>query len=223
LLRQGKLDAALVSSSEYFTGEYRVVAGCCISSSGPGSDAMLVTRVPYEKLNSIALSAASLSTNLMLRMLMHWLRPGAAIKYAIRPEDPIRSLSEFDGCLLIGDEALCTHECASHCYDLGELWQSHTQLPMVFTLWLVRDNVDPSIATMIREAYKRGMREINEIINDESARTGIDKKFLKRYFCKSLDYSWSDAHSHALSEFGRALFAMGLISRMPEISYFETA
>lgn len=211
LLRAGELDAALVSSSEYFSGNYRLIPGQAISSSSAGSDAVLYSKVDCHLLRSVALDSGSLSTNLLLRLVMHWLNPGAAIEYALRPQDALRSLAEFDACLLIGDTALQTHDIAPHRLDLAELWFERTKLPMVLTVWLAQPDAAAEVDAVVQRAALRGLQEMEQIISEVTDAMQWDSDFVKRYLVEVLDYGWSDQHEWSLELFGQMLAELGLI------------
>jgi predicted solute-binding protein len=219
MLRRGQIDAALIGSSEYFAGDYLIIAGGAISAKGEGADAVLVSSVPLYRVRSVALSAASRTTNLMLMALMQKLRPGAPVRYEIRPEDTCRSLVDCDACLLIGDEAV---ECAGEGrfnYDLATLWESTFAVPMVFSLWLIRRDAPAGASDLVGQAIERGRRELELIITEEASVRRWEAGVLRRYLLESLDFGWSNLHERALLTLGQALLEAGLIEQMIELHY----
>lgn len=220
LLRAERLDAALVSSSEYFCGAYRIVPVGAISSISAAADATLHARVPYTHLRRVALSAASRSTNLLLQMLLHRLRPGAAVHFEVRPEDTLRSLAEFDACLLIGDCAIGEADVAEYRYGLAQLWHAHTGMPMVFTLWLARPEADPRLMEVLSRARDRGLAELPLIAHEAAAVRGLDEAAALKYISETLDYTWTEEHAKSLRHFGAELCELGLIGASREILYF---
>lgn len=219
LLRLGALDAALVSSSEYFTGDYRIIHGGALSSSHVDADAVLYAKVPYTHLRTVALSAASRSTNLMLQILLRRLCPGAAVKYELRPEDTLRSLAEFDAVLLIGDYAIVEHE-AEYRYCLAEMWYQHTGLPMVFSLWLTRPDADPRVAQAVQSAMRQGIAAREAIALLAARERGLDSALVRNYLTEALDYRWTAEHERSLVHFGNELYEIGLIPAMRPLLYF---
>ena len=219
LLRCGLLDSALVSSSEYFNGDYVIVPEGAISSRGGGTDAVLFCRTTLAQVRVVALDAASRSTNLLLRLALHWLRPGAAISFHTRPADSCRSLREFDGCLMIGDIALSSCHEAVLRYDLAELWHGMTNLPVVLTLWLARPDTDPQLAKVIRRAYQDGMAQLDDVVANAAGELGWEEQFIRRYLTKVLDYSWGEEHEESLRRFGEALFDLDLVEHKRPLRY----
>lgn len=221
LLRAGRLDAAFVSSSEYYNGDYVIIPGCAVSSCGRGADATLFSNVPLDLLRTVALDSASRSTNLLLRLALHWLRPGAAVGYGIRPADSCRSLREFDGCLLIGDVALSQCHSAEHRYDLAQLWYERTGLPMVLTLWLARPDADPALGRTIAVACQRGREQLNEIVAEAAYDRGWPQEFVQHYLTETLDYGWSAEHEQSLQLFGEALYKLDLVEHLHPLRYLR--
>lgn len=219
LLRAGALDAALVSSSEYFSGDYRIIRGGALSSSHVDADAVLYAKVPYTHLRTVALSAASRSTNLMLKVLLHRLCPGAAIRFELRPDDVLRSLAEFDAVLLIGDYAIIEHE-AEYRYCLAEMWRQHTGLPMVFTLWLARPGADLRVGEVVQSAMRQGIAAREAIALLAARQHGLDHAAALSYLTQALDYSWTNEHERSLLHFGEELCEIGLIPAMRPLLYF---
>jgi predicted solute-binding protein len=212
LLRAGALDAALVSSSEYFSGNYRLIPGQAISASSAGADALLYSNVELHLLRSVALDSASLSSNLLLRLVLHWLSPGAAIEFAVRPQDALRSLAELDACLLIGDSALEARGCTPHSLDLPVLWFEHTGLPMVLTVWLAQKDAGAEVDAVVQRAAQRGLLEMEQIVRETAQRMHWDVAFAQQYLTGALDYGWSERHVRALELFGQLLDEVGLLS-----------
>jgi chorismate dehydratase len=219
LLRRGWVDAALVSSSEYFNGDYVIVPCCAISSCGKGTDALLLSNVPLFLLRTVALDAASRSTNLLLQVAMHWLRPGAAIRYWHRPADSCRSLAEFDACLLIGDAALSMGHRAEHRYDLAEMWHDLTGLPMVLTLWLARPGSDAKLCDTITRACERGKAQLEEAAAAAAQELGWEEAFVRHYLTAVLDYGWTEKHARSLQLFGELLYSLGLVGHQRALQY----
>lgn len=219
MLRAGKLDAALCSSSEYFSGDYRIIHGGALSSAHVDADAVLYAKVPYTHIRTVALSAASRSTNLMLKVLLHRLCPGAAVSYELRPDDVLRSLADFDAVLLIGDYAIAEHE-AEYRYCLAEMWYQHNGLPMVFSLWLARPGADPHVAEVVQTAMRQGVAAREALAMLAAKERGLDHGAVRSYLLEALDYGWSGEHERSLTHFGEELQEIGLIPATRPLLYF---
>ena len=193
-----------------------------ISVTGPGSDALLLGDVPLLNMRAVALSDGSRSTNLLCRLVLHWQRPGQTVAFHTRPEDALRSLHEFDACLLIGDQAL-TYCCkARYRYDLAELWLERMKVPLVLSVWLTRPGADPALGRLVQEAATRGMAQLDRIAEKAAARLRIDYAQARSYLTDTLQFHWSDRHARALAVFGRELASAGLIRRPAKASSAST-
>jgi predicted solute-binding protein len=216
LLRKRMLDAALVSSTECFSGDYHRIPGYGIASSGGGSDALLLGNVPLINIRSIALDAASRSTNLFLRLLMTMVRPGAAISYAIRPSDSCRSLEEFDACLLIGDAALSDSHEATYRWDLAQLWLAETELPMVMTLWLAHPGNEGVVEQVIDRAYQYSLAHLDELLGSAAYSWRFSREFIHNYWQRVLTYELSAVHEESIRKVG------AMLSRLHWCRFTET-
>ncbi len=144
LMRQGKIDAALVSSLEYALSQekYYVFSDGCIGSKGITKSVMLFSKFPIDQLNGrqIALSSESLSSAGLLKILLKE-------KYGFKNNfvENLRFLSDMlakaDAALVIGDQALFAereHKEKLFVYDLCSEWSDWQELPFCFALWVVR-------------------------------------------------------------------------------------
>src|SRR5947208_13803010 len=128
-LLAGDCDLAPISSIEYarHAGELRVLPRLCVSSEGAVDSIQLVSRMPLERVRSVAVTPESATSVVLTRVLL--------------PEaEHVRLGEDADATLLIGDAALQSafHDPTPH-YDLGRLWLERTGLPMVFAVWACPD------------------------------------------------------------------------------------
>jgi predicted solute-binding protein len=168
------------------------------------------------------LSEGSRSTNLLCRLVLHWQRPGQTVAFHTRPEDALRSLHEFDGCLLIGDQALTDCCQARFRYDLGALWLERMKVPLVLSVWLARPGADAALGRLIKEAAGRGMAQLDTIAEKAATKLHIDSGQARAYLTSTLDYHWSGSHASALGVFAKELAAAGLIKPKADITYTTT-
>lgn len=112
-LRAGSLDLALVPSVEYARAriagaDASIVPGVAIGSLGPAKSVLLFSRVPVDRIGSIALDVSSRTSAALLRLLLRRrLRPGLPDP-SFTPAAPELSamLERCDAALVIGDRAL---------------------------------------------------------------------------------------------------------------------
>src|SRR6266498_4525908 len=121
LLREEKLDAALVSVTEVlFNDRYQVLDGIAVASLGEVKSVFLAHRKPLEEVSEVFCDTASLTSVSLLRVLLaeRGLNPG------FTPLPNYHDAAFHDAVLLIGDPAIdflrTAHE--HQIWDLGAAW-----------------------------------------------------------------------------------------------------
>ena len=140
MLVSGAIDVALPSSIAFArdAAELTLLPQVSISSFGAVDSVQLFTRVPLNDVRRIALTEKSATSICLLKVLCReW---GLEPEFAPRRGSLAEVLADFDGLLLIGDEALYVlrAEVYPYHYDLGAEWQQVTGLPMVFAVCAAR-------------------------------------------------------------------------------------
>jgi chorismate dehydratase len=118
--------------------------------------------------------------------------------HGVRPIIETRKISEvgdvssgYDAALVIGDTALTQNWPGTfdHVFDLGEMWFNMTGLPFVFAVWAIRkDFVDASpeiverLKGLFRESKNMGEKNMGEIVDQASLKTGLTKSLCHDYF-----------------------------------------
>ena len=81
-LADGELDVALIPSVEYLRGAgrgYEIIPGFAIAARGPVRSVKLFSRVPWERVERLALDAGSRTSQVLARIWLdaaHGVRPG---------------------------------------------------------------------------------------------------------------------------------------------------
>ena len=140
MLVSGAIDVALPSSIAFArnAAELALLPQVSISSFGAVDSVQLFTRVPLNDVRRVALTEKSATSICLLKVLCReW---GLEPEFAPRRGSLAEVLVDFDGLLLIGDEALYVlrAEVYPYHYDLGAEWQEVTGLPMVFAVCAAR-------------------------------------------------------------------------------------
>ena len=161
LLQAGTVDLGLIPSIEYLAEpDYRLVPGVGIGSAGPVASVAVYTRVPVERIRSLALDTSSRTSVALIRVLCHH-------RFRIAPElvphgpDLAAMIARHDAGLLIGDPALDADHAALGLrkIDLGEEWAAMTGLPFVYAAWTGRAGaVDAGDVAALQAAQAEGMR-----------------------------------------------------------------
>jgi chorismate dehydratase len=198
LLREGKLDAALVSVTEVLFEEgYDVLDGVAVASLGEVKSVFLAHRRPLEETELIFCDPASLTSVNLLKVLLaeRGLRP------EFRPLINYEDAGFHDGVLLIGDPALKfalgPHE--HRIWDLGAAWYELTNLPFVYAVWALRRAADTTdIRRVLREAKIFGLETLEYLINN---RTEFDAEFRRDYLSWHIHYHLGADEKRGLTKF----------------------
>lgn len=166
LLHAGEVDLGLVPSIDYLQDpDYRFVPGVGIGSRGPVASVALYTRVPVERITSIALDTSSRTSVTLIRVLCRH-------RFAIQPEfvphlpNLEAMVAKADAGLLIGDPAFEVDHAALGLQkvDLGEQWTAMTGLPFIYAAWTGRSGViGAADVEALQTAQQIGLESVDAI------------------------------------------------------------
>jgi chorismate dehydratase len=216
LLASGEIAAALVSSFEYFrTPGYVIAPGVSISGQDEIESVRAFARVPWRKIESLALDTSSLTSVALLKILMaEYLDSHPAFLQAA--PDQVAMLAQADACLLIGDKGWLADDTGLLTLDLGHAWRRHTGLPFVYAVWLGRaEKLTSHLTQSLTTAKAWGLTQFDEIAQEESARIGTTVARCRHYLADVMDYDLGDEHIQALEMFGEKAWANRLLTDEP--------
>lgn len=166
LLHAGEVDLGLVPSIDYLQDpEYRFVPGVGIGSRGPIASVALYTRVPVDRIASIALDTSSRTSVTLIRVLCRH-------RFDIRPQfvshlpNLAAMVMKADAGLLIGDPAFEADHAALGLQkvDLGEQWTAMTRLPFVYAAWTGRTGaIGGAEVEALQAAQQAGLDSVDAI------------------------------------------------------------
>jgi chorismate dehydratase len=210
-----ELDIAPISSIEYarHAQRLRILPRLCVSSEGAVDSIQLVSKVPLEHVQSVAVTPESATSVVLTRVLL--------------PEATHVPLDQqADARLLIGDAALkSAFEDPTPHYDLGRLWRERTGLPMVFAVWAAPEPLAEGLLELEEAlvASVRAARASPETLAYEaSERYGYPPGFLARYFEK-LRYSFGPRERAGLLTFLEMARDVGELHEVPELRFVAAA
>jgi chorismate dehydratase len=211
LLLSGEIDLAPISSIEYARNadRLRLLPRLCVGSEGAVDSIQLVTRVPLDRVRTVAATPESATSVVLAKVLL--------------PEaETVPLEQEADATLLIGDAALrSAFEDPTPHYDLGRLWLERTGLPMVFAVWASPEHVADGLAEL-EEALVTSVRtaraEPEQLAFEASERYGYPPGFLARYFEK-LRYSFGPRERAGLYTFLELARDAGELDHVPELRF----
>ena len=210
-LLAGDVDLAPVSSIAWARNADRllVLPRLCVSSDGAAGSIQLITRLPLERVRSIAVTPESATSVVLARVLL--------------PDAEHVSLREpADATLLIGDAALrSAYQDPTPHHDLGRLWGQRTGLPMVFAVWACAEPPPPGVAELeeaLTSSVRRAREEPERLATQSAERYGYPPGFLARYF-ERLRYDFGPREREGLETFLELAKDAGELDAVPELRF----
>lgn len=213
LLAEGAIDLGTIPSIEYARADdYRIVPGLSISSLGEVASVALFSRVPVERVRTIAADTSSRTSVALLQIL-------CARRFGIRPDlrpmapDPERMLAACDAALIIGDPALFLDQDAMGVLkvDLGAEWLALTGQPFVWAMWVGRPGAaNAALIRRLQRARDEGLAHTDEIAADYSRGDGRRVAIGTRYLRDNMRYGLGGSEQAALATYYREAAALGL-------------
>jgi chorismate dehydratase len=215
LLHAGEVDLGLIPSIEYPGHDYRIVPDLSIASDGPVASVAVFTRVPAERMRSIALDVSSRTSIALLRVLLaRWfdIEP----RLVSMPPDLTRMLAECDAALVIGDNALFTDHDALGVdkIDLGEEWVGMTGLPFVYAFWAGRPGiVGAADIAALQQARDSGVRATAAIGRDSFPDSAGKAARADVYLRENVKYALGEPETAGLQRFYDLAADLGILNR----------
>jgi chorismate dehydratase len=214
-LAAGELDVALIPSVEYLRGAsagYEIVPGFAIAARGAVRSVKLFCRVPFERIDRLALDDGSRTSQALVRVWLdaeHGVRPRRVEPLPLGV--PIEE-STADAVLLIGDRAMTVAPEPYHAVvDLAEAWRVMTGLPFVFALWVVRPGVDlGDLPDALARSRAEGLAHASELAAEHGPRLGLDAVTCYDYLTNVLSYDLGEPEVAGLTRFARMAARLGL-------------
>jgi chorismate dehydratase len=213
-LLAGELDLAPISSIEYARNadRLRLLPRLCVGSEGAVDSIQLVTRLPLQRVRTVAVTPESATSVVLTKVLL----PDA---------EHVPLGEEADATMLIGDAALkSAFEDPTPHWDLGRLWLERTGLPMVFAVWAAPEPAAEGMAELeaaLVDSVRQARAEPERLAFEASDRYGYPPGFLARYFEK-LRYSFGPRERAGLYTFLEMARDVGELEHVPELRFVDT-
>ena len=222
LLHEGRIDLGLIPAIEYLRGDYRIVPGVAIGSNGAVSSVAVFSRVPVDRIETLAIDISSRTSVALTRILCarHW-----RISPKLTPAEPdVRAmLARADAALIIGDPALHIDAEAQGLLklDLGHEWKAFTGLPFVYAMWSGRDTAcGPEHLAELNAARDRGIAAVAEIAREHARGDRAREARAQRYLSDNLKYGLGDKEIAGLQRFHELAAEQGLVPGLRELRFF---
>jgi cyclic dehypoxanthinyl futalosine synthase len=224
-LAAGDADLGLIPVGAYATSEteLRIVPGIAIASYGAVRTVLLVSEVPWDQLEEIALDGASRSSALLLRLLCHERRLTPRFR-EVPHEEVLGVVGGRTGALVIGDAGFEAAQKFPHVQDLGQAWHDLTGLPFVFAVWAGRpDAVDAAAIAALQASLQDGLAARPTIARAWGEAHGGEPALYETYLTRNIRYQLGSEELSGMSAFFERARAAGLIPNVVRPRLFEAA
>jgi chorismate dehydratase len=213
-LAAGELDVALIPSVEYLRGVelgYHIIPGFSIAARGPVRSVKLFSRVPFGKIERLALDEGSRTSQALARVWLDARHVHPAQVEQLPLGVPVLE-STADAVLVIGDRAMAVpHESFHEVVDLAEAWRTLTGLPFVFALWVARKGVDlGDLPAALGKSRELGLAHAGDLARLHGPRLGLDYSTCYDYLTRVLSYDLGEPELAGLRRFAQMSARLGL-------------
>ncbi len=205
-LRDGRADIGLPPVAALLEQDLSIYRGAGIACNGPVRTILLVSKVPFEAVRTLATDFGSLTSVLLARIVLRQEFGAAPALLSMAPElKPM--LQAADAALVIGDAALrldprTLREQGLSVADLGEEWVRMTGLPMVFAVWAGHANVwSEQLESAFVQSARFGLQRLDDIARSEHARRGVSFEVARDYLRDNIVYELGEKEYRGMERF----------------------
>jgi chorismate dehydratase len=239
-LEAGTADIGIIPAAAYAqVPGLMVLPGVAIASRRPVRSILLVSRVPVDKIRTVALDTSSMTSVALTKILFEkWL--GGGRTFTPMAPNIEKMLAQHDAGLLIGDPALQIDRSRYLTLDLAEEWIRHTGKPFVFAFWAVREAAlcgdsrprlsaarsdalvpEPDLAQVFQQARDHGLETANldQIAREWAPRLSISESSVRSYLTENIYYYLDAACLEGLQLFYRYAAEIDALPVAPEMRF----
>jgi chorismate dehydratase len=225
-LEAGTADIGIIPAAAYTQiPGLMVLPGVAIASRRPVRSILLVSKVPVEKIRSVALDTSSMTSVALAKILFEkWL--GGGRTFTAMAPNVEEMLAHHDAGLVIGDPALQIDRSRYHTLDLAEEWIRYTGKPFVFAFWGVRQDAllaaqQQDLAKIFQRSRDHGLarESLAQIATTWAPRLGIAEADVISYLTQNIYYELDAPCLEGLRLFYRYAAEIGALPAAPEIRF----
>jgi chorismate dehydratase len=230
-LDAGTADIGIIPAAAYASVPgLAVLPGVAIASRRPVRSILLVSKVPVEKIRTVALDTSSMTSVALTKVLFDkWL--GGGRTFTPMAPDIAGMLAEHDAGLVIGDPALQVDRSRYFTLDLAEEWIRYTGKPFVFAFWAVRQEALqgtpqlPDLAAVFQQSRDHGLEpsSLDTIAREWAPRLALKESDVRFYLTENIHYQLDGPCLVGLRLFYRYAAEVGALPVAPEIDFVGTA
>jgi chorismate dehydratase len=228
-LQAGTADIGIVPAAAYAQiPDLAILPGVAIAARRPVRSILLVSKVPIEKVRTVALDTSSMTSVALTKVLFERWLGGGRIFTAMAP-DLDTMLRDHDACLVIGDTALQVDRSRYLTMDLAEEWIRFTGKPFVFAFWAVRRaalaDAPADLAAIFQKSRDHGVQPVNiaTIASAWAGRVGLTEAEIRSYLTENIHFQLDPGCLEGLQLFYRYAAECGALPLAPGLQFVEIA
>ncbi len=227
-LGAGSADIGIIPAAAYVNiPDLVIIPGVAIASKAAVRSILLVSKVPLEKIQIVALDNSSLTSVALVQILFaKWW--GGKRDFAPANPDLPKMLEQHDAALVIGDAALQVDRSRYITYDLAEEWIRFTAKPFVFAFWAIRKaaltlSSHNNLPSIFQQSRDNGLKpaSLNEIAKDWAPRLHLTEADVKSYLTKNIYYDLDRECLEGLMLFYQHACECGILPAFPQPRFLE--
>lgn len=230
-LDDGSADIGIIPTAAYTSiPELVILPGVAIASRREVRSILLVSKVPLEGIQTVAVDSSSVTSVALIQVLFtKWW--GRDRTFVVMLPDVERMLGKHDAAMVIGDTALKVDRSRYFTYDLAEEWVRFTGKPFVFAFWAVRKvalkDADASLdlAQIFQQSRDHGLSptSLSQIARAWAPRVGSSEAGVKTYLTENIHYYLDPACLDGLQLFYRYAEECGALPAAPCLHFLDIA
>jgi chorismate dehydratase len=228
-LREGTGDIGIIPAIAYNSiPGLVIIPDVAIAARGPVRSILLISKVPLEKVRTVATDNSSMTSVALTRVLFEkWWGGGREFR-SLAPELG-SMLRECDAALLIGDPALKVDRSRYQVLDLAEEWQRLSGKSFVFAFWAVREaalvEMQPGLdlAAIFQASRDHGLQPaaLQQIAREWSARLQIKPAEVKDYLTENIYYQLDRECMEGMELFFRYAGECGAVGQVRPVNFLQ--
>lgn len=225
----GSADIGIIPAAAYAEiPGLQILPEVAIASRRAVRSILLVSKVPMEKVRTVALDISSMTSVALTKILFEkWL--GGGRTFTPMAPDIDAMLAGHDAGLLIGDPALKVDRARYQTLDLAEEWIRYTGKPFVFAFWAVRGEAlreaSPSrdLPSVFQNSRDHGLESssLTQIAREWAPRLDVVEADVKSYLTQNIHYQLDSGCLEGLRLFYRYAADIGALPAAPELQFVE--
>ena len=225
-LAAGEADIGIIPAAAYTTiPDLLIIPDVAIAARRAVRSILLVSKMPVERVRTVALDASSLTSVALVKILFaKWL--GGPRTYSAMEPKLDQMLTACDAALLIGDPALQIDRTRYTTLDLAEEWNARTGKSFVFAFWAVRKQAlhgknTEQIAETFKKSRDHGLapENLETIAQEWAPRLGLTIEAVRTYLVRNIHYYLDPPCLEGLSLFYRYGVEIGVLPATPELHF----